>query len=280
VHYLLTLIDHYKLTTIAHSDRKTVDIFAMKDFIFSHEPSSWRFDVSEELNGHKQVVDFTDDATGSPHSVARSHMSMYVNEVGHNAALVENVRPLEINSRSVFYYVCINKPMKKGDKVELLVNYGDHYEDMRERRGYGKSNSLGIESDDHDPSRVRRNLKDRMEVEDLILSCTEEEIYSALDFFRTRVWGGLVASTSRSTPGDNEISTYRRQSIARRRLHWIVEKFRIRSLQLREEQGPANREEKSGMSSFDIGMFVYVNGWMPPHGESREKHIHPFLYST
>ena len=67
-------------------DRKPDLIFGMKDFIFSHEPSSWRFDVREELktNGgasYKQVVDFTDDTTGSPHSVARSHVAMYVNEV-------------------------------------------------------------------------------------------------------------------------------------------------------------------------------------------------------
>lgn len=69
-------------------DRKPDLIFGMKDFIFSHEPSSWRFDVREELktNGgasYKQVVDFTDDTTGSPHSVARSHVAMYVNEVSY-----------------------------------------------------------------------------------------------------------------------------------------------------------------------------------------------------
>ena len=72
-------------------DRKTDQLFSVKDFIFSHEPSSWRFDVPEELNGHPQVVDFTDDTTGAPHDVARAHMSMYVNEVGHNMNLVENV---------------------------------------------------------------------------------------------------------------------------------------------------------------------------------------------
>lgn len=66
-------------------------MFSVKDFLFSNEPSSWRFDVEEELNGHPQVVDFTDDTTGAPHDVAKSHMSMYVNEVGHNMDLVENV---------------------------------------------------------------------------------------------------------------------------------------------------------------------------------------------
>ena len=84
----------------------------MKDFLFSHEPSSWRFDVEETLNTESfepdaspthyisrsphteqpnRVIDFTDDATGAPHEVAQSHVSMYVNEVGHDATLVENI---------------------------------------------------------------------------------------------------------------------------------------------------------------------------------------------
>ena len=72
-------------------DRKTDFVFSIKDFIYTHEPSSWRFDVTEELNGYPQVVDFTDDTTGAPHDVAKSNMSMYVNEVGHNEKLVENI---------------------------------------------------------------------------------------------------------------------------------------------------------------------------------------------
>jgi len=72
-------------------DRKTDLVFSVKDFLFSHEPSSWRFDVTEKLHGQPQVVDFTDDTFGAPHDIAKSHMSMYVNEVGHNMDLVENV---------------------------------------------------------------------------------------------------------------------------------------------------------------------------------------------
>ena len=41
-------------------DRKTELVFTIKDFLFSYEPSSWRFDVKEELDGQPQVVDFTE----------------------------------------------------------------------------------------------------------------------------------------------------------------------------------------------------------------------------
>ena len=37
------------------------------------------------------MVDFTDDTNGAPHGIAKSHLSMYVNEVGHNVDLTENV---------------------------------------------------------------------------------------------------------------------------------------------------------------------------------------------
>jgi hypothetical protein len=94
------------------------------------------------------VVDFTDDTTGAPHDIARSHVSMYVNEVGHNSNLVENVevrcqcrspfnirmcqnrfkrficpKALSQTPRSVTYYIHINKPLVKGETLELLTNY-------------------------------------------------------------------------------------------------------------------------------------------------------------
>ena len=83
-----------------------------------------------------------DDVTGSPHQIARSHTSMYVNEVGHNMRLVENVCSLE-SPRSVSYYIYIDRHMEKGETVELLVNYGDHYE--------GKCHGFHFFMIDHSP---------------------------------------------------------------------------------------------------------------------------------
>jgi len=211
-------------------DRKTDKVFFVKDFLFSNEPSSWRFDVKEELNGHPQVVDFTDDTTGSPHDIAESHMSMYVNEVGHNMDLVENVEALSYSPRSVTYYIHINKPMAKGETVELLVNYKEHYESMRERRGYGKANLFdGVESDFHDISRVQRNLKDRFLVEASILKFTEDEIYQAINFFKERVWDGVKAATSSFvTSCEKDDSNLLRQFVARRRIDWVIKILRTR----------------------------------------------------
>jgi hypothetical protein len=98
------------------TDRKTDLVFTVKDFLFSHEPSSWRFDVEETLNTENYnsisrssrtqptVIDFTDDATGAPHEVAQSHVSMYVNEVGHDATLVENIHVSFMRVPIHYYY--------------------------------------------------------------------------------------------------------------------------------------------------------------------------------
>jgi hypothetical protein len=238
-----------------------------------------------------------DDTTGAPHKVARSHVAMYVNEVGHDETLVENVCPLE-TPRSVSYYVFIDKPMHKGEKRELLVNYGEGeaneqqfaisqcntknatstvspfllqlcfylgYEEMRVRRGYGKSNHQGEGSDAHDYSRVQRSLKDRELIEDSILSCSEEDAVNALEFFASKVWSGLIATQH----GDEELHIIRRQNIARRRLNWLAAKFRVRLLQLcaDDESEPAFDRRENSSSDFHAGMFVYVNGWIPEDGE-------------
>lgn len=161
----------------------------MKDFLFSHEPSVWRFDVDKTMtnetltpnarynpnrrslhNDQPTVIDITDDATGAPHDIAESHMSMYVNEVGHNPDLVENIEvsPLRgfhshrlqhvtiivvllYHSKSrnneadaVTYYINIDKPLAKGDTVELLVNYKVSQISSIEIQRMNQANSISI----------------------------------------------------------------------------------------------------------------------------------------
>ena len=106
-------------------------MFGLKDFLFSHEPSGWVFDVPEKFKDHHQVVDLTDDSTGEPHKVAKSNIAMYVNEVGHGRKLVENVQIKHVDDRMVKYYYLQKKPLKMGETVELLVDYTKSYEEMR-----------------------------------------------------------------------------------------------------------------------------------------------------
>ena len=130
--------------------------------------SEWSYEVPEPMLNQRQIVDITDDATGEIHSLAKMHTPTYVNEIGHNSKLRKNVLILDKNDRSVYYYVYIDEKnaMKKGDKVELLVDYGDAYEWVRERKGYGLANMTEhLGGDEEDGARLRRNFYERDDVE-------------------------------------------------------------------------------------------------------------------
>jgi len=265
------------------SDRKTNLVFGIKDFLFSNEPSGWRFDVPEDLNGYEQVVDFTNDITGEPHKKARSHVTTYVNEVGHSKHLTENVLSRD-DQRTVFYYVCLKKPIERGETVELLVDYSETYEDMRERKGYGKANiKNGVKSDSDSYTRIQRNMKERSEMEQFISSYTEKDTEQLLTYLREKVLDGIIAATLSSLPSSEvegpvnkmdiekrKYEIFLRQWVARRRLHWTASRIRSHAQMLfsrhglsLESAGLCGPLEIVSEDPFTIGMAVFVNGWAP-----------------
>ena len=119
--------------------------------------------------------------------------------------------------------------------MELLVHYKDKYEDMRERRGYGKKNIIyGLKSDDHDITRVQRNLEDRRLTEDSINTLTEKEIRQVVEFLHDKAWNGVTNPSATYTAGGPKEaeSNLIRQCIARRRMDWIVRLLQSRFLEL------------------------------------------------
>lgn len=266
MHVGCALIELDRYAPLIPSDRKTEFIFGMKDFLFSHEPASWRFDVKEKLNGENQVVDFTDDTTGSPHAVARANTAMYVNECGHDIDLVENACSLE-TCRSVSYYIYIDKPMEAGETRELLINYREKYEEIRERRGYGLANvHHGIKGDEDGVSRVLRNQKERLPTEATIMSCSEEDIRMLVNFIKGRVLSGVIEATSH-VRSDADMDVLVRQFVARRRIHWLSKLCETRLLELigNQKDGSLSDDDDDDDSIFYKGMLVFVHGWIPKH---------------
>ncbi len=261
-HVGCALIELDRYAPVIKADRKSEFIFGIKDFLFGHEPSSWRFDVAEKLNGQNQVVDFTSDTTGYPHADARANTAMYVNECGHDSSLVENVCSFE-TCRSVSYYIYIDRPMHAGETCELLINYGDKYEDIRERRGYGLANiNLGVKGDDDNVSRVLRNQKERLPTQATIMSCSENEMQILVNFIEERVLGGIIEATYHVPTSAADTDVLARQFVARRRIHWISKLCERRLLALMSNQGDDSPSEENGSSIFRKGMVVFVHGWM------------------
>lgn len=150
------LIDLGRYGPFRRSDRKTELEFGIKDFIFEHEPSGesnvnflcefslldivlrffcssqlnhlrflsgWMFGVDEKLRGEDQAIDITDDRTGETHMEAQEHIPMYVNEVGYNKKLVQNVLPREITGREVHYFLHLKDPIYKGQEGTNFSSY-------------------------------------------------------------------------------------------------------------------------------------------------------------
>lgn len=301
------LVELGRYAPLLREDRKTELVFAVKDFVFSYEPSGWRFDVPEELHGYSQVVDFTDDVTGEPHGTAIKNVPMYVNEVGHNPSLTQNVVSRD-DYRSVSYYLLLEESsnsssdasLHKGQTFELLVHYLEGYEEMRERKGYGRANFHGtnpIKCDRDDHARLGRNLKERAAMERHIQTYNAQDIERVLSFIEGRVLRGVIEDTNKSllvaASGGANVSaadattessdgfgeTILRQWVARRRLHWIgaMMKSQLEAVSLRYRVDDEEVESSTGDTSsptaslddgpanaFRRGQFVFVNGWLPP----------------
>jgi len=225
-------------------DRKIKLHFDIKNFIQNFEPSEWSYEVPEELMECPQMVDITDDNTGEVHELAKKHTPIYVNEVGHNTKLHRNVFIRDKNQRSIYYYVGIDKEhaLNKGDTVELLVNYGDHYEQVRERKGYGRKNEseqVGSDEED-DAARLRRNFLEREESENDISTLNVFDLHNLMEFLTDKVLDPINLSIRRACPAEvfKKSSTLRsRDLIARRRIHWIGEKLQGRYQDLLADEG-------------------------------------------
>jgi hypothetical protein len=76
-----------------------------------------------ETNKDHQIIDITDDFTGSPHQVAKDSIFMYINEAGRSKEFVQNVEAREKDKQAIYYDFVPQNIMKRGDRVELLVDY-------------------------------------------------------------------------------------------------------------------------------------------------------------
>ena len=87
--------------------------------------TGWMFGVDAPLRGEDQTIDITDDRTGETHICAQEHIPMYVNEVGHNKALVQNVLPREITGKEVHYFLHLKDPLYEGQEGKFPTRHTD-----------------------------------------------------------------------------------------------------------------------------------------------------------
>jgi hypothetical protein len=194
--------------------------------LFDNEPSGWCYGLHKNEEIIDQIIDITDDNTGALHDDAKKLAAVYVNEVGHNPSLVQNVK-ISDSGGSVQYHIDLPLPLQKGEEVELLCNYQSHYEPTRERKGYGLANLRGERKSDLDTcSRLIRNFVERQAIQNVVEGLLPLEIYYNLEF----IISNILPSVDDALRGifQDEFKdleppkTTPRQLVARRRLHWLA----------------------------------------------------------
>ena len=176
------------------SDGKEYELFELKSFAFSNEPSEWAYDVEEEINGSTQAIDITDDLTGTPHENARKEIPMYVNEVGHGNEYTQNTFVRELDERTVHYFFRTPRELQGGDSIELLTNYRKEYEDARERKGYGIKNiHRGDKTDQDYATLLKRNLLLRVNVEATVNGLSLPELARHMSYLASNIWEPLYS---------------------------------------------------------------------------------------
>ena len=192
--------------------------------------TGWSYGL-DDSSEDRLVLDISDDGTGETHLRARENIPMHVNEVGHNPELQQNVTPLEPD-HGIHYYAHPRNPMKVGEIIELLVDYGEIYEEVRERKGYGKSN-LGC--DDVESQRVKRNQGERVKIEDIIVTQSLLENYELLISLQDTISDVLKATNNCVKQSFTSEEMTRRWN-ARFRIHWIEMIFRHRCTTIRTQK--------------------------------------------
>jgi len=237
------------------------------------------------------MIDITDDVTGSPHEIAKRNIPMYVNEVGHNKSYKQTVFINEQNEQNaVKYSVKLDSGMKRGKTIELLTDYSEHYERIRERKGYGLRNILEGQKGDYDRAAMlqqvfddRDNIVNLLSIDAYIggkvrlnpedpLHCSE--IVQAIEFIKNDIWAPLSEKLDLflKTPQTNSPLSAQ-QWIAMRRIQLIRDAF-LQCLN-NFERGPMKavkdlgypykksvnycRDMLSSMESKSFGRFIRVN---------------------
>jgi hypothetical protein len=173
---------------------------------------------------------------------------MYVNEVGHENKSKQNVFICPRDGRAVQYFIKLDFPMKNGDQIELLTNYGKVYERIREGKGYGYRNiHRGLASNEDRASALQRNFGDREDAENAIILLNCPNLVSMIEFVKERIWlpvwtkaQAFHASLNDSASREDVSPPSREQWIALRRIHWLRSVFlrRICDLEVEEQLAP------------------------------------------
>jgi hypothetical protein len=121
-------------------DRRPEHVNLIKAFIHNWECESWCFEMGHHQRGN-DIFDITDDLSGDLHTMSRQNIVVYANETDgkEDATIFAEHDP----EGAVHYFMGHRDPVHgpfrlptNGESIELKVDYGPKYENVRFRKGY------------------------------------------------------------------------------------------------------------------------------------------------
>ena len=159
-------------------DLRDHSVQLVKSFVFDGKPEEWAFD--SEIGNHAHVYDITDDVTGDLHHLAKQNVLVYVNETdGKETPTIHAQR----DPFSHIHYLLGSSPgrgqfsVECGKWIELKIDYGAGYEEIRIRKGYSR---LPVDSEER--QKKENEDHDLTTLQDIKDQWTPPEIEPSIDY--------------------------------------------------------------------------------------------------
>ena len=139
------LLDIGVYAPLQPKDESDKDIVLLKNFVLGGKPETFTFDLDAKADyvlEERGIFDITDDFTGELNVRSRRSLPPYVNEVTDPKSRAPEVHAKYDPEGFLHYYLGHEDggdfELSEGEEIEIFIDYGVNYEDVRVRSGYSR----------------------------------------------------------------------------------------------------------------------------------------------
>jgi hypothetical protein len=165
-------IDLGVYTPLRREDLRSGTEAIVKSFLFEGELEDWAFPITDH---NEEVYDITCNTTGELHNIARHSTLTYVNET--DGKIPATVQALRDPFHHVHYLLGPAEGQSRlsipcGQWMEIKVDYGSDYENVRIRKGYSRilSNTPETQTEQRHKDKLStlRDIEENWELEEIV----------------------------------------------------------------------------------------------------------------
>jgi hypothetical protein len=174
------LLDFGIYAPIRPEDKRDNYEFILKNFAHKFRCEDYSFKTIDEGESDT-IFDITDDITGELHHDARMQVPPFVNEINSSSGIAQVHAKYDCEGALHYLLGHVGQDqgpfrLEVGKEIEILVDYGDSYENARIRQGYPRQKLDALDA--------RQRLKqDELEYLEEVNTYTADEVKSMKRFF-------------------------------------------------------------------------------------------------